>query len=718
MALDMTRFIARFVDEAREHLTRLNDGLLALERNPADQETLHAVFRAAHTVKGAASMLKLQAISDTGHHLEEALSSLREGKIAYTGALADLLFRGADALSLQVEAAAAGAPLPTDEALCAALAAAATGPEGAGDAVSTEPAVSAEPDPREAPGVPADPGVNGAEPAAVRLKTLDTVRVAGQKLDELIKLMGEVISSHSRLRQRASDLRRLELAAPPEEGTAAVGSGLRLSRVAAELRDDVALQELLMTELHDRALGMRMLPLSEILDPLGRMVRDAARSVGKEVDCRIEGSAIELDRKILDKLGDPLTHLIRNAIDHGIEPAAKRLALGKPAAGTLWIGARHEAGSVLITVRDDGGGIALEKVREKALKKRLVDREGLAALPEAAVIDFIFHPGFSTSPIVTDISGRGVGMDVVKRTVVEELRGAITVESRPGEGTVFTLRLPLSLAMLRVVLVGAGSQPFGITANFIDDMVRAPEDHFITVLDRRALKLRNEFIPVVQLAELLALPKPASPPISGRDPLLIVVSHGGEKLALQVELLIDERDMVIKSLPEHLKGTRVVSGIVQTGRNELVSVLHVPALFAAARAASAPAAAGEAAVDTLDILVVDDSFNTREIEKSILEAHGYRVTLAEDGQDALDKARAGDFDLVITDVEMPRLDGFSLTSRLRELERYRDTPVIIVTSREKEEDKRRGIQVGADAYIVKGAFDQTNLLDTIRNLVG
>jgi chemotaxis protein histidine kinase CheA len=531
-----------------------------------------------------------------------------------------------------------------------------------------------------------------------------------RKLDELIKLMGEVVSSHARLRQRTADLREIERA------DGALSSQLR--EFAHVLKDDVLAQELLMEELHSKALVMRMLPLAMVFESAPRMVRDLARSVGKEVECSVSGTEIELDRQLIDRLGDPIVHLLRNAVDHGIETPEARQQAGKPKGGQVHLNARQDSGSVVIEIGDDGGGIALSAIRDKAVRKGLMTADQAAALSETEVIDLIFLPGFSTNAIITDVSGRGVGMDVVKRCIVDELQGTIDVETRPGLGTTFVLRLPLSLAVMRVLLVEAGNEIFGFTAQQVAQLLRLPEQSLMTVAERAVAVVHNEFIPVVDLATLLSLP--TRPADANADLLLVVVQVRNDKLALRVDTLIDERDMVIKPLPDHLSHLTMVSGMVMTGRNALVSVLHAPVLLDMARQDRADTL--KTAIETERkqnrVLVVDDSLNTREIERDVLEAYGYQVTLAEDGRDGLQKALGGQFDAVLTDVEMPNMDGFALTSALREDERTRHIPIIIITSRQKEEDKRRGVQVGADAYIVKGDFDQSGLISTLKSLLG
>ncbi len=746
MALDIGKFVIRFIEEARDHVGKLYDGLSMLGSGGADKESVNAIFRSAHTIKGSSRMLKLTTITETAHKLEDVLGGLRDGSLAFTPALGEVMYRGIDAIAALIEKLAesnnpASLP-PPDEALCAALSAAAGGqaaPDSASPAAETPPQAANAQAAEDAPAAPpaaletpaalvaAQPTPLAPAPPAApdKLKAPDTVRVRLTKLDELIKLMGEVVSSHALLRQRLADIRTIQREASPDAWEV---HRANLHHFARQLIDDVQAQEMLMAELHDKALIMRMLPLAIVFDPAGRIVRDLARSVGKQVECVVSGSEIELDRQMIDKLSDPIIHLLRNATDHGVETPDKRLAAGKPAQGRVSLSARQDGGWVVIEISDDGGGIPLASVRDKATRKGFISAEKAATMGDQEVVDLIFLPGFSTSAIITDISGRGVGMDVVKQTIVDDLQGVVSVETRPGQGTTFALRLPLSLAVMRVLLVDVKGLPFGFTAQYVAELIRVPHTEMLTVAERNAVIIRNEFVPVAPLAELLGIPsalqRSAPRPALGGDlgALLVVVRVRNEKLALSVDELLDERDMVIKPLPEHMRRLQMVSGVVATGRNELVSVLHAPALLELARKARGHAVQAETAAhggaSAYHILVVDDSLNTREIEKDVLEAYGYRVTLAEDGLDGLKKAREGRFDAVLTDVEMPNMDGFTLTGKLREEENYRDTPIVIITSREKEEDKRRGIQVGADAYIVKGDFDQSNLVDTLRSLLG
>ncbi|HAA44745.1 MAG: gliding motility regulatory protein [Halomonas sp. 54_146] len=709
MALDIRRFIERFVEEAADHLPRLRAGISALEQGRADGEQINELFRAAHTLKGSSRMLKLVPITALAHSTEELLSALREETLSATPDITSLLSQAVDGLEDLVRRLAEGEPpeaLPeADAALCSGLENAASGQAPVQSALSAADVSAAVSSTTSSATLPAT--------TDSELRLSDTVRVRLDRLDDVIRLMGEVLSGHHHLHSLASQARALGATLPVEQQAP-------FNAFSRELKDSILAHESLMGDLHDRALQMRMLPLSVVFEPLAHMSRELAQSLGKQVDCRVRGSEIELDRQMIDRLSDPLIHLLRNALDHGLELPAERQAAGKSPRGQLVIEAWQDAGWVMVEMRDDGAGICLKNVRKKALAKQLLTEEQLNALSEQETLELIFLPGFSTKSMITDFSGRGVGMDVVKRTVVDELNGDLQLASELGSGSRFTLRLPLSLAMMRVLLVSVGGVNLAVTAPYVSELVECSAESFIDAAGQRTLILRNEFVPVASLAQLLELPSAEPFKEPRKEPTLLLVVHlRQQKLALIIDTLIDERDMVIKPLPGHLRHLPLVSGMVSMGRNTLVSLLHVPALLELTqRKTQRPAGEQASATARPRILVVDDSLNTREIEKDVLEAWGYHVTLAENGRDGLAKALAEPFDAVLTDVEMPVMDGFALTAQLRENELYRYRPIIIITSREKEADRRRGIEVGADAYIVKGSFDQNNLVATLQALLG
>lgn len=726
MALDTRRFIQRFLEEAADHLPRLRDGIHALAQRNASHEQIDELFRAAHTVKGSSRMLKLTPITALAHSTEELLSALRDGTQTPDDEVIRLLNQAVDALEDSISRLAAGAPPDTlpqaDVDLCQALEQAAQpGPGSASlkpeppapDITPSDAAAPASPTPDTAPQTASSPistPISTSIPTPTTLRLSDTVRVRLERLDDVIRLMGEVLSGHQHMHSLVEETRRLTHHLPREHPAHAF---------RRELKESVQAHDTLMSDLQERALQMRMLPLNVVFDPLAHMARELARMLNKQVICEVSGSDIELDRQMIDRLSDPLIHLLRNALDHGLETPDERKAAGKPVQGRITLRAFQDGNWVVVEMRDDGRGIALDAIRQKALSKQLVTTEQLEALSEQETLELIFLPGFSTKTLITDFSGRGVGMDVVKRTVTDELSGSLQVTTDKGQGSCFTLRMPLSLAMLRVLLVRAGTLTVGITAAHVAEIVERKATDFIEAAGRLTLILRNEFVPVVPLAALLGDHDVPSP-ITAQQPVLLMVVHKGQhKLALQVETLIDERERIIKPLPTHLRQLPLVAGMVSFGRNALVSLLHVPALMAQARHDAASTTSPTAAPRTAHrVLVVDDSLNTREIEKDVLEAWGYHVTLAENGRDGLNKALAEPFDAVLTDVEMPVMDGFALTAELRENDGYRHRPIIIITSREKETDRRRGIEVGADAYIVKGSFDQNNLVETLKALLG
>lgn len=741
MALDQRKFLVRFLQEAREHCAVINNGLLSLERTPGNRKVLDEICRSAHTVKGASRMMKLGAVTAVAHGMEDVFDALKRSKIESSPTITTLLFRGVDTLTGLLERIAGGEDSPApDDALCRELQQVAVGElshhfplaeahesaQGRGDVLRDEALV------KQGPLTPRSDG-EGGRPVPKRISG-ETIRIAADKIDGLIKLMDELSSARSRLQVSLPQLResmRLsgillarhadqvgqDPARHPSDRATVTALHELLTEIYSSLKVETFVQESLTRELLQVSLAMRTRPLATVFDTFPRTVRDLSRSLGKEIDFTVEGGETELDKMIVEKIGDPLIHMIRNAIDHGIESREERRRAGKSDTGSIRLSAWCDGNSVTVLVRDDGRGISLDKVRAKALQKNIVDRETINAMSEAELTELIFLPGFSTSEIVTELSGRGVGLDVVRKNVVDDLKGNIRIDSREGVGTTISLKLPLNLALFRLLFVSVADSQFGFLADSVEEVVSVSPDELIAVVNKRAVRLRDEVIPVEGLAALLNRAECRG--AEGQKLLIAIVGNGNEKLGLVIDAVLDEESVVVKPLPSHLKKIRIVTGATVRGANRVVPVLSVPVLCAIAREKKGVRPEMPAAGQRKDrtVLIVDDSISTREIEKSIVEAHGYQVVVAGDGIEALERAREKNFDVIVTDIEMPRLDGFSLTEKLRQDERYRHTPIIIVTSREREEDKRRGILVGANAYIVKGSFDQTTLIDTIESLV-
>ncbi|MDD5723084.1 MAG: response regulator [Syntrophales bacterium] len=724
MTFDKTKFLVRFIEEAREHVVKINDGLLILEKS-SDKDALDAVFRSAHTLKGASRMMSFIPISELAHKLESALDALRQEKIQKSGPFSDLLFRCIDTISEMVEKAASGEAL-------------AEIPEKLGEELerAADGKVSREIQPGEIMKAPF-PKSEKQRISDKQSAIPDSIRISGDRLDRLIKLIGEIASGHHRLMYLIKEFEKLSaismdlLPLIKTEGTptgyfqkkpintAVTDLFYGIQQAMPGVKEHAGVLEHLIEEFQDMSLQLRMLPLSTLFNAFQRTVRDISREFGKEIDFLIEGGETELDKKMIEKLGDPLLHMIRNSIDHGIEDPVIRKQKGKPEVGEIKLKAGYEGENVLIELSDDGAGISVDKIKEKAIKKNLLDKEQIDILPHSEIINLIFQPGFSTSDMITDLSGRGVGMDVVQKNIREDLKGAIRIETKQDHGTTFFIRLPLTMAIMHVLSVGVGDMAFAVPSNFIDEIITVGEEDLIDVVGEKAVRRKDQVIPVVALADLLRLK--TNGPRRENDLLIFIVTTGGEYLGLLVNSLLAEEYRTVKPLPSHLRTAQWISGVTISSQNKIENVLHIPKIMDVVKEVKIEEMLmnrPKPDKKTIHILVVDDSISTREIEKSILESYGYNVTIAGDGVEALKNAQEFDFDLVITDIEMPRLDGFSLTEKLRNSEKNKDIPIILVSSRDKEGDKRRGLEVGADAYIIKGDFDQTSLLDTVRNIVG
>lgn len=728
MKIDKSKYIARFAAEASDHLKAMNEALLVLEKNPGEEEALRQVLRSAHTIKGSSRMLGLSLIGELTHKLEDTLEALEQGSRG--ASYFDTVFKALDLVSEMVEQVKDGEENNQDlSGIIEELQSASQGKEDTKrSTISVSDPVGQEKE--QAPVVLSQDKPEKTAELHIRTQGDDTVRVDTNKLDQATKLMGELVSNQSRLRRslaamesiRQESEKQLEKIANLRNGGDAYEEILSNSRkinamlrqLSLDYKNDLVYQSLLTEELLENVSRMRMLPVATILAGFNRAVRDISNSCGKQVELIIEGEETELDKAIIEKLGEPLLHMIRNSIDHGIEMPDERTRAGKPAVGVIRIHAGYDAGSVYIDVSDDGLGISIQKLKEKALQKKLYDAASLDVMPDAQLLDLIFRPGFSTKSFITDISGRGVGLDVVKTSIVDQLKGSIQVRTSAGEGTTFHITLPLTLAIMKVLLVKVGDTLLGLMVNSIAEVLKVKQSEIIDVVDKKAIRLREKLIPVVELSGILSV---ESAP-RGQHAMVLVLNYEDQMLGVIVDSFISEEDMEFKPLPKHVQNNGLVSGVSVTGKNDIVLVLNIAKIMMMAK--SVRSESGYRSTDVqkaVHILVVDDSVNTREIERSILESYGYHVDVAADGLDGFERAQGFKYDLVVTDVEMPRMDGFSLTEKLRLEDAYKHTPIIIVSSRDKEEDKRKGMRAGANAYITKGTFEQSNLLSTVQMLV-
>jgi two-component system chemotaxis sensor kinase CheA len=562
---------------------------------------------------------------------------------------------------------------------------------------------------------------------------------AGQRTDEL-RQAGALLDAWGRQWNRLGpQLRALAAAAAPQ----ANGSGKALTANVADLlaagetllanlggilttaaraadRDQRALGNMVDRLLDDMKTAL-LLPIGTVLEGFPRLVRELARNQGKEVELVMRGAEVELDRRLLQEIKDPLVHLLRNCLDHGLETPAERVAAGKPARGTVTINVAHQDGRVVeISVADDGLGLDAAAVRASAVRQGLLTPAAAEALSDSEAQALIFQSGLSTSAIITDLSGRGLGLAIVKEKV-EKLGGVIAVESAPGAGTTFRLRLPLTTVTIRGLLVSAGAAHYVLPTTHVERVARIGAADVQTVENRATIRLEDRTLPLVSLAATLGAP--AEPALAAGEQAPVVILGAVERrLAFRISALLGEQEVLVKTLGPQLTRVRNIAGATVLGPGQVVPILSVPdllksALAVAARPAPVAASAPAAPAKQQSILVVEDSITSRTLLKGILESAGYRVTTAVDGADALATLRTGDFDLVVSDVEMPRLNGLDLTARIRADRQWQHLPVVLVTALESREDRERGIEVGANAYLVKQSFDQSNLLAAVRRLL-
>jgi two-component system chemotaxis sensor kinase CheA len=567
-----------------------------------------------------------------------------------------------------------------------------------------------------------------------------SLRVPAEKLDGLTNLAPEMVLQSLKASERAVELRRLEITLsrlrdrvrearlapePSREGyrvqlteyaDALDVIDRRLREFLASFGDDRVRLNLITEELRQNVIELTMLPLSTVFDAFPRAVRDLARTFDKEVDLTIRGRETELDKKIIEQIAEPLVHMIRNAIDHGIETPAERAAAGKPAAGQLLISAEQLGNRILVAVREDGRGIDPVALRAAGVRHGIASEADLDRWTPQQVLELIFQPGLSTRRATTDISGRGVGMDVVK-IVVSRLGGKVRVLSEPGRGTTVIMDLPLSLALQRVVLVEAGEALFAVPTAAVRHLLRLAVSEIPHLQEGPIIDVGGETVPLAGLSGLLGIPTTA-----GTHVTVLVVEGVGGRFGLMVDAVYEEQELVFKELRGPFRDQQTFAGAALLGNGDIVPILDVQALFEmAARSPSvrtASVAERRGAARPTRVLVVEDSLVSGELQKNILLAAGYEAEIAQDGAEALELLRRSEWDLVITDVDMPHVDGFELTTRVRGDEQLRELPIIIVTSRDSIEDRRRGFEIGADAYVVKREFDQGQLLDAVRRLIG
>ena len=689
--------LAAFRGEAAEHRQAISAGLLELERSPAP-EIVERIYREAHSLKGAARAVSQTEIEMLCQTLESVFAAWKRQEWQPGPTSFDALHRATDLIQQLVEAPSSIEPgrvtqMKSD--------------------IETLHSIA-----------PRPPALEHAEPVMPATAGGDTIRVATRKLDGLILQAEEMLAVKLAVNQRAGDLRELS-SQFTEQLRAALPDPHQLRMLEAKLHTLARFAEQdnhasgrLVDDLLNGSKQLLMLPCATFLNVLPKLVRDLCRDQAKEAELVLCGGEVEIDKRILEEMKAPLIHLVRNCIDHGIEKPAARIRQGKPPRATITVSVTQvEGNKVEITVRDDGVGIAVAKVKAAAVKHGLLSAVAAQQLDEPAALSLMFLSGVSTTPLITEISGRGLGLAIV-REKAEKLGGRVSVQTQDGRGTSFQILLPLTLATFRGTLVQAAGQTFVIPTANVEHVGRVRAAEIQTVENRATIALTGQVVALVQLANVLEL----APSLAAEDEpvwlTFVVVTAGEKRMAFGVEAVLGVQEVLVKTLGKPLVRVRNIAGATILGSGSAVLILNVADLLQSATkvrpvAKSAPART----VERKAVLVVEDSITSRMLLKNILESAGYRVRTAVDGLDALHLLKTESFAGVVSDVEMPRLNGFSLTEKIRADRKLAELPVVLVTALGTQEDRERGVEVGANAYIVKSNFDQSNLLEALRRLV-
>jgi two-component system chemotaxis sensor kinase CheA len=751
----LKRLQAMFAIEAQEHIQVISSGLIGLEKNPKDKqspELIETIFRAMHSLKGAARSVNRNDIESICQVSESIFSKMKNEDLVLTTEQFDLIHKAIDTISGLVSGNEKRTITDNRDLIKLLHPIAMNGqhvnkldsdieqnsqqyievPSNKNELIEMKPSVKSED----------------------KSRPLETVRISTAKLDPLFLQAEQMIQSKITSIQRIADLKNLS------EFVTSWKTDIRKLETRRFANDEYQLKEIIKLtnekleetersiynishafETDQRSLGrmidnhldsmkkVLMLPISTIIEVFPRLVRDLARNQGKEVDLIIQGDEIEVDKRILEELKDPLTHLIRNCIDHGIKNPEERLRTRKPPRGTILLIFTVIDGHILeISISDDGTGINTEKVIASAVKSDLISNDTAKNLSAQESLSLIFKSGITTSPIITDISGRGLGLAIVYEKV-EKLDGKINVESKPEAGTTFRIVLPMTLSTFRGVLVKTGEHLFFIPTNNVERVLGVKSEEIRTVENQETILIDQEIIGIKKLSDALGFENRAKVQPSQKSSILssssfvqlLVIVHGNKRICFKVDEIFDEHQILVKELGKQLIHVRNISGAAVLGSGKVVPVINVSDLMKSAIGFTSSKGTVEDEltkdVKIYKILVVDDSITSRTLIKNILSSAGYEVTTSVDGVDAFTKALVGDFDLLVSDVDMPRMNGFELTAKIKKDKKLGELPVVLVTALETRKDREHGIDVGADAYIIKSSFDQSNLLEIVKKLL-
>jgi len=755
----LKRIQATFRIEAEEHLRAISAGLIELEKTHSKKkvgEIIEVLFREVHSLKGAARSVDQKDIEYVCQPLESIFSSLKRGEITLSPLSFDLFYKTIEWLSKHIGISGSEQKVTfrqTRQELIQGLKEMAS--EKSFASVLQEPSAADIKTSRLPQSDPIPVTETGADLNGIIMSTkIVMARIPVSKLDPLLLQAEEMIQAKMAINQQTDEMKGLsdelnewktetlkwrgrKASATPELWNELFDANeIHLNKVETRITEIISSMERHQHSLdrlvNDHLEAMKqvlMLPVGSLVEAFPGMVRKISHEQNKEIDFIISGTELEIDKRILEELKDPLIHLIRNSIDHGIGKPQERVLQNKPVHGNITLAfAAKESGQVEITLADDGKGINKEHVLRAAIKSGFLSNEAAIKLEPKEVLNLIYQSGVSTSSIITDISGHGLGLSIVQEKVLK-LNGKISVESEENRGTTFRILLPMTLATFRGILVMIQEFMFILPTANVEQVLKVEKEEIKTVENHETIRIDDQIISVADLGEVLGLPghkhagqgkiEPGS--ANSNQIRIVVLASGEDRIAFKVNDLVDEQQVLVKGLGRLLRRVRNISGVTILGSGKVVPVLNIPDLMKSAvsiKGRKSEVPVGEIFVlKPGKILVAEDSITSRTLIKNILETAGYQVTTSVDGADAFTKARTGDFNIIVSDVDMPKMNGFELTAKIRNDKKLSEIPVILVTALESREDREHGIEVGADAYIIKSSFDQTNLLEIIKKLI-
>lgn len=691
--LDKSLLTADFIVETNEHSAAIHDDILQLRENPKNEELMKDLLRELHTIKGTSRMLGYQTLEKISHGLEDVLKAVADKRLELSGVIVGITLLTMDMIDtcLKKVKDQLDDELPVNNFM------------QAFSSILKGGSFEREPLQKEIRNETSD---TQAKDNNFSVDDVQSIRIKIEKINGIIDSYDSLIIREFKLKQTVDMLRQEEI----ESGN------LRLGAIRNNFERDLQQLESRLFDVQNEIMNLRMLPLEMILQPLKRTIESDALAFNKQVRFEIPVKDISMDKVILEQLSDILLHLLRNSLDHGIEDSEERVKLGKDPTGTIKVNIVSTANHLEMTIEDDGRGIDYEKVRAKAIERYPDRTSEIQNMSETDLSSFLFMSGFSTKSTVSSLSGRGVGLDVV-RTNMERIKGKITFNSEKGKGTSFLLSFPASLASLQGMFVQSSNMKFLIPAQYINEVTQYSEEETILLQDQKFLKVRDKIIPLYNLSSILKDTK------SGKDrskSTIIIVEYLGKETGIEVDNVQNYVSLVVKPLPELLKNVKALQGVVFDENYSIVPILNIPEILTKVRGLlSYDLKKFEVKSQKRDynILVVDDSYTTRQIEQTILSMENYIVDTAVDGIDALNKLKNKKFDVIVTDIKMPRMDGCVLIENIRRQELNNDTPIIVVSSVYETETRERFMNSGANAFIVKSDFERGNLVSTVKELL-